>query len=189
MFATKNCAECGIVFHHTASNHSGWGQKKFCTPACRKRSGRRARGVRVGTRDYIADRKKLLPLYNARDGWQRDAACRGVDLKEFYDYEEKLAGAEARREANAVINTWCRHCPVRRDCLANAIATSERWGIWGGTTAPERKSMRRANRRLPQPVEGVMNVPETMNVTALVTPLRHGVSHTVTRPDYLVTNM
>jgi WhiB family redox-sensing transcriptional regulator len=162
MFAAKNCAECGTVFHNTSSNNSGWGQKKFCTKACRKRSGRRARGVRVGTRDYIADRKKLLPLYNARDGWQRDAACSGVELKEFYDYEEKLAGSEARQAANDVINTWCRHCPVRRDCLSNAIATSELWGIWGGTTAPERKSMRRANSRIAATQSTTLGAPQCL---------------------------
>jgi WhiB family redox-sensing transcriptional regulator len=26
----------------------------------------------------------------------------------------------------------CRTCPVRRECLTNALARREPWGVWGG---------------------------------------------------------
>lgn len=35
----------------------------------------------------------------------------------------------------------CKHCPVRRDCLIEAVVTGEDAGVWGGYTAPERKRM------------------------------------------------
>lgn len=28
--------------------------------------------------------------------------------------------------------TLCAHCPVRRQCLAEALERAEPWGVWGG---------------------------------------------------------
>lgn len=36
----------------------------------------------------------------------------------------------------------CTGCPVRRDCLTDALRRGESWGVWGGFTAAERKRMR-----------------------------------------------
>jgi hypothetical protein len=33
----------------------------------------------------------------------------------------------------------CASCPVRRDCLLEALATDNSWGVWGGLTSGERK--------------------------------------------------
>lgn len=49
--------------------------------------------------------------------------------------------ASAVRAGRAV----CWSCPVRRACAEHALTTGETWGMWGGTTAPERA--REANRR------------------------------------------
>lgn len=32
----------------------------------------------------------------------------------------------------------CAECPTRERCLEHAMTWPERWGIWGGTTPPER---------------------------------------------------
>lgn len=37
----------------------------------------------------------------------------------------------------------CGPCPVRSDCLEYALIADERWGVWGGLTAPERERIRR----------------------------------------------
>jgi WhiB family redox-sensing transcriptional regulator len=37
----------------------------------------------------------------------------------------------------------CSTCPVRSECLEYAIAAEERWGVWGGLTAPERERLMR----------------------------------------------
>jgi WhiB family redox-sensing transcriptional regulator len=50
--------------------------------------------------------------------------------------EEAVEQAE---EAKAV----CARCPVRTACLEFAIATNQPYGIWGGTNASERRSIRR----------------------------------------------
>jgi hypothetical protein len=38
-------------------------------------------------------------------------------------------------------------CEVRADCLAHALDEPERFGIWGGTSTPERRRIRRARRQ------------------------------------------
>jgi WhiB family redox-sensing transcriptional regulator len=40
----------------------------------------------------------------------------------------------------------CATCPVRSECLADALAHDETVGIWGGTTGDERVQLRVAER-------------------------------------------
>lgn len=35
----------------------------------------------------------------------------------------------------------CHYCPVRADCLIEALLTDEPVGVWGGFTRPERERM------------------------------------------------
>jgi hypothetical protein len=37
--------------------------------------------------------------------------------------------------------SFCMDCPVMKDCLVSALQNDERFGIWGGFTAEERKRM------------------------------------------------
>lgn len=36
----------------------------------------------------------------------------------------------------------CASCPVRKQCLRDSLENDDRWGIWGGYTAPERNRVR-----------------------------------------------
>lgn len=38
----------------------------------------------------------------------------------------------------AAARAVCAACPVRRACLAHALAHDEPWGMWGGLTTRER---------------------------------------------------
>jgi len=53
---------------------------------------------------------------------------------------------ESSKEAKAV----CATCPVRVECLDHAIATHERWGLWGGMTERERRGLRTAKPKPPR---------------------------------------
>ncbi|WP_329423011.1 WhiB family transcriptional regulator [Streptomyces sp. NBC_01268] len=69
--------------------------------------------------------------------WHRRAACAGVNVDAFFPVSTDVEG---RREALAL----CRSCPVREECLAEAMAEeggrgkTGRFGIRGGKTASAR---------------------------------------------------
>ena len=68
--------------------------------------------------------------------WYAKALCKGhTDL--FY-YEE--AGRPSKQRL-AVPFAVCGGCPVKEDCLADALRRREPYGIWGGSTPAERARM------------------------------------------------
>lgn len=76
--------------------------------------------------------------------WTDDAACRGMDSAIFFPTVGHAADA-----ARAV----CAGCPVRAECLTEALATESaphRFGVRGGMTPRERdtKARRRQIRRV-----------------------------------------
>lgn len=83
-----------------------------------------------------------------RRSWRSGAACRDVDPELFFPVGESGAVHDRQvGEAKAV----CGGCPVRLECLDEALARIPE-GIAGGLTAAER---RRFSRRRPaQPVAG-----------------------------------
>lgn len=70
--------------------------------------------------------------------WGVRAACasRTVDP----DWWHASAGDELQEVARGV----CEGCPVRRSCLAHALATGEPDGLWGGLDESERVWLRLA---------------------------------------------
>lgn len=64
-------------------------------------------------------------------GWQSMGACRSVaDDTWFPDPTDTSVKAAAVDR--------CSFCPVRRYCLAYALAAEEQYGVWGGTTELQR---------------------------------------------------
>lgn len=75
-------------------------------------------------------------LLNSPGEWRVRGACRGRDLTQFYPGENEPRSRVRLMEAQA--KAMCRRCPVRAECAALALATHERYGIWGGFTTQER---------------------------------------------------
>lgn len=65
--------------------------------------------------------------------WTTRAACRGTDPDALF-----VAGA-AQNRAKAV----CVGCPVRTECLADALDNRIEFGVWGGMTERERRALLR----------------------------------------------
>lgn len=65
--------------------------------------------------------------------WQARAACNEVEPDSLF-----VQGA-AQREARTV----CQGCPVRLECLADALDSRTEFGVWGGLTERERRALRR----------------------------------------------
>ena len=68
----------------------------------------------------------------SNEEWQDHAACRRVPVELFFPPAEQEAD-----EAKAV----CATCEVRQPCLEFSIAAGERFGVWGGLTPQERRSL------------------------------------------------
>lgn len=64
-------------------------------------------------------------------GWPRYAACAGAPPQLFDAPRRTVPTAEDRRAADTVIIRYCNRCPVRQDCLDDAIATRAT-GVRGG---------------------------------------------------------
>lgn len=79
-----------------------------------------------------------------RPTWRDFARCRGTDPAVFFP--ERGATTQPAR-------TLCAECPVQQPCLDHALdqATNADVGIWGGTSARERRQIRRHRQEPPVP--------------------------------------
>lgn len=80
---------------------------------------------------------------NTHPDWHDDAACRDHPQEIFYGSEER--SGKARHHPNLTVDEVararriCNACPVQMQCLEHAIVNREEFGIWGGSTAGQRK--------------------------------------------------
>jgi WhiB family redox-sensing transcriptional regulator len=65
--------------------------------------------------------------------WPSLAACRNGDPDALF-----VQGAEQN-----VAKRICRSCPVRLECLADALDNRIEFGVWGGMTERERRALLR----------------------------------------------
>ncbi|MGW8358672.1 WhiB family transcriptional regulator [Streptomyces wedmorensis] len=65
--------------------------------------------------------------------WFDRAACASQPRDLFFPQSR----THERRSTPVALDV-CGQCPVRDACLSHALATPERFGIWGGTTAAQR---------------------------------------------------
>jgi WhiB family transcriptional regulator, redox-sensing transcriptional regulator len=74
--------------------------------------------------------------------WRDRAACIGEDPEIFFPLSDVAApGAEA-----SLARAVCRRCAVLTACRDWALEHGEDDGIWGATTAAQRRAIRRADR-------------------------------------------
>jgi WhiB family transcriptional regulator, redox-sensing transcriptional regulator len=64
--------------------------------------------------------------------WRTRGACQTVDPETFFPAPSEPADAAI---------ALCRTCPVQGSCLAWALQAGDLHGVWGGTTARERRAM------------------------------------------------
>jgi WhiB family redox-sensing transcriptional regulator len=76
---------------------------------------------------------QLFDLLDDRP-WAAYASCRDADPEWFFP------GPEGDHRAAVKV---CSGCPVQEECLAWALETRMRYGIWGGLTERERRRLLR----------------------------------------------
>lgn len=84
------------------------------------------------------------------ESWKNGAICAQVDPEAFFP--EKGGSTKAAKKI-------CLSCTVRQECLEEALANDERFGIWGGLSERERRKLRppgvkRTRRQLQPPTWG-----------------------------------
>lgn len=73
--------------------------------------------------------------------WKRQAACRRADTPTWVFFPGRGDG-----HALAAARAVCARCPVHQECLDFALTVGEHYGIWGGTSERERRTIRHNNR-------------------------------------------
>lgn len=76
----------------------------------------------------------VMGLELVAEPWMQEALCAETDPEAFFP--EK---GGSTRDAKVV----CRSCDVVEECLAYALRTDERFGIWGGKSERERRKMKK----------------------------------------------
>ena len=81
------------------------------------------------------------PRIVEEQAWQEEAACKGMPDGDAVFFPTPVQGKNSRY-AYAAARLVCNPCPVRRECLAYALAEPEYFGMWGGRTPQERQRLR-----------------------------------------------
>ena len=133
------CRVCGTEFRPHRR------QVRYCGAACRRESR-----SRIGRAIYVlpplpedADTGTPPPRTIMLDNWRDFSACRNHPELDWFSTLR-----HQQEQAQAI----CRECPVRIECLAEAIERCEMHGIWGGLTELELRE-RRGRTRLVQCAE------------------------------------
>lgn len=71
--------------------------------------------------------------------WRRQALCVDVDPELFFPVAAE--GSAPFAVQLAVARAVCAQCPVKRECVAEAVRGGY-GGIWGGTTEAERRALK-----------------------------------------------
>ena len=105
-------------------------------------------------RNYRAGRRVDALIVERRGDttWMDIAACRTVDADVFFPDPHPGPGVDrsSYSEARAV----CDRCPVTAECLDYALRNHEKYGMWGGTTPKQRRTMKRGEPHTPQEQAG-----------------------------------
>lgn len=72
-----------------------------------------------------------VTAFESPQAWTALSACKNVDPDELF-----VSGA-AQNRAKVV----CMGCPVRTECLSDALDNRVEFGVWGGMTERERRAL------------------------------------------------
>ncbi len=84
----------------------------------------------MGTRTYLGIRCGDIMWV---EDWTPRAACKSAQPDQLF-----VRGAEQNKAKQL-----CSACPVRTECLAEALDNQIEWGVWGGMTERERRALLR----------------------------------------------
>jgi WhiB family redox-sensing transcriptional regulator len=86
----------------------------------------------------LAQEKKLIKLLSAAE--VEEPMCR--QIPDIFVPEDYAYNSNDRANAIALAKVYCMKCPLQQMCLDYAVTAKEEFGVWGGSTAEERKTLR-----------------------------------------------
>ncbi|WP_203567800.1 WhiB family transcriptional regulator [Aestuariimicrobium ganziense] len=98
---------------------------------------------------------------HADQPWSLQAHCRDRG-------DDMFGETQDQKRARLV----CNGCPVRAECLAEALTHRIEWGVWGGMTERERRHLLRQRPDISDWREVLLNAP-TIDRTHLVNRVQH----------------
>lgn len=81
-----------------------------------------------------ADLNAATAVVSGGPSWRVSAVCAQVDPELFFP-AKGVSALPAKRV--------CAGCPVRAECLVEALVRGEEFGVWGGLTVRELRVVRR----------------------------------------------
>jgi len=117
--AERTCPKCGTEWTLLVDRPGRQGRRSATCGPCRVAPMHRANALE-------------LPVGDQPGPWLFDGLCTQVDTDLFFP--EK---GGSTREAKAV----CGRCPVLAECRDWAVATRQRYGVWGGLSERERRAL------------------------------------------------
>ena len=97
------------------------------------------------------------------EDWPLLAKCRGMNDALFPE------GKDQKRA-----KTICMGCPVRAQCLAEALDNRIEWGVWGGMTERERRALLRSRPDIDSWHDVLVDYHDTADANISVLPTRAG---------------
>ncbi|MDL5160175.1 WhiB family transcriptional regulator [Actinomycetospora sp. Odt1-22] len=85
----------------------------------------------------MADVSRLPAALVSHWDWQRQAACRDMELEIFFHPDGERDPSRSQRVARA--RAICDACPVEKACRDWAHMVEEQYGTWGGESEDERR--------------------------------------------------
>jgi WhiB family redox-sensing transcriptional regulator len=90
-------------------------------------------------------------IVNKPGPWTQDGHCVGSEDPDLWfrdDTHRERQSNSYSSDVNYAVQI-CQGCPVRLACLEYALDVPQAsdWGVWGATTAAERRTLRRKQRR------------------------------------------
>ena len=92
--------------------------------------------------DHAPDLQPPTPM-----PWMDAALCAQVgDPALWFEESQHRYSQSPDGTRESLAKGVCSRCPVKAECLEFALATDERYGVWGGMTPDERVAYKRGRR-------------------------------------------
>lgn len=133
MTKPTHCATCSKPIQQPKTGRMRIYCSKKCTAYQMSRNEKRQQN-----RQQLKLRQQNATYTNEKlpEDWLQKAYCKDKPIKNFFP-------GQGDTTVRKTIQENCNNCEVRQPCLNYSIRNNIRYGIWGGTSERQRRSLRR----------------------------------------------